>query len=137
MYCTISIITSYLDFDFFQKIRLFFRVSKKRNKAEFFLAPCPHPLFFQNVPRFCFLRFMYPGTWIWRKNKIPCTWVYGFEPSSIYSWSIGHILEHRFFCLGHLGCAGSKRKKSGFEFFWAFFEGGFSTFWRQKKLIFF
>ena len=31
-------------------------------------------------------------------------------PSSIYSWSIGHILEHEFFCLG-LGCAGSKGKK--------------------------
>jgi hypothetical protein len=35
----------------------------------------------------------------------------GFSPSSIYSWSIGHILEHKFFCLGHLGCAGSKGKK--------------------------
>jgi hypothetical protein len=32
-------------------------------------------------------------------------------PSFIYSWSIGHILEHEFFCLGHLGCAGSKEKK--------------------------
>ena len=39
------------------------------------------------------------------------------DPSSIYSWSIGHILEHDFFCLGHLGCAGSKGKKSGFEEF--------------------
>ena len=35
----------------------------------------------------------------------------GTYPSSIYSWSIGHILEHEFFCLGHLGCAGSKEKK--------------------------
>ena len=35
----------------------------------------------------------------------------GSEPSSIYSWSIGHILEHEFFCMGHLGCAGSKGKK--------------------------
>ena len=34
-----------------------------------------------------------------------------FIPRSIYSWSIGHILEHEFFCLGHLGCAGSKGKK--------------------------
>ena len=24
------------------------------------------------------------------------------ESSSIYSWSIGHILEHEFFCLGGL-----------------------------------
>ena len=30
-----------------------------------------------------------------------------FIPRSIYSWSLGHILEHEFFCLGHLGCAGS------------------------------
>ena len=30
---------------------------------------------------------------------------------SIYSWSIGHILEHEFFCLGCLGWAGSKEKK--------------------------
>ena len=30
-----------------------------------------------------------------------------YHPSSIYSWSIGHILEHEFFCLGHLGCSGS------------------------------
>jgi len=36
---------------------------------------------------------------------------FGSIPSSIYSWSIGHILEHDFFCLGHLGCAGSKGKK--------------------------
>ena len=34
-----------------------------------------------------------------------------FNPSSIYSWSLGHILEHEFFFLGHLGCAGSKEKK--------------------------
>ena len=32
-------------------------------------------------------------------------------PSSIYSWSIGHILEHEFFCLGCLGSQGSKEKK--------------------------
>ena len=41
----------------------------------------------------------------------------GFIPSSIYSWSIGHILEHKFFCLGRLGSQGSKEKKSGFEEF--------------------
>ena len=65
----------HLDFDFFQKIRLFFRVGKKRNKTEIFFGAEPPPTtFFQNVPRFCFLRFI----WIWRKNKIPCT-VHGFE----------------------------------------------------------
>ena len=25
-----------------------------------------------------------------------------------YSWSIGHILENEFFCLGHLGCAAAQ-----------------------------
>ena len=44
------------------------------------------------------------------------------HPSSIYSWSIGHILEHEFFCLGHLGCAGSKGKK---KWIWVFL----SNFW--------
>ena len=32
-------------------------------------------------------------------------------PSSIYSWSIDHILEHEFFSLGRLGSQGSKGKK--------------------------
>ena len=32
-------------------------------------------------------------------------------PSSIYSWSIGHILEHEFFCLGCLGSKDSKGNK--------------------------
>ena len=33
------------------------------------------------------------------------------NPSSIYSCSIGHILEHEFFCLGRFGSSGSKEKK--------------------------
>ena len=33
------------------------------------------------------------------------------SPSSIYSWSIGHILEHEFFCFGRLGSKGSKGSK--------------------------
>ena len=35
----------------------------------------------------------------------------GENPSFIYSWSISHILEHEFFCLGRLGSSGSKGKK--------------------------
>ena len=50
-----------------------------------------------------------------------------------YSWSISHILEHDFFCLGS---SGSKEKKSGFELFWATFEGGFFNFLRAKKKIY-
>ena len=33
----------------------------------------PPPPFFQNVPRFCFLRFMYPGTWNFVSSSNPCT----------------------------------------------------------------
>ena len=28
---------------------------------------------------------------------------FGLFPSYIYSWSIGHILEHEFFCYGRFG----------------------------------
>ena len=44
-----------------------------------------------------------------------CSW-YCFRPSSIYSWSIGHILEPEFFCLGCLGSSGSKKKKVDLSF---------------------
>ena len=36
---------------------------------------------------------------------------YSCGPISIYSWSISHILEHEFFCLGCLGSSGSKTKE--------------------------
>ena len=58
-----------------------------------------------------------------------------FGPSSIYSWSIGHILEHEFFSLGRLCSQGSKEKKSGFEVFGATFEGVFFNFVRSKKMV--
>ena len=48
----------------------------------------------------------FPTGDFWYKSKLV-----HFSPSSIYSWPISHILEHDFFCLGHLGCAGSKGKK--------------------------
>ena len=32
--------------------------------------------------------------------------LFGFRPSSIYCWSISHILEHELFCLGRLGSSG-------------------------------
>ena len=35
----------------------------------------------------------------------------------MYSWSIGHILEHEFFCLGLLGSSGSKEKKVDLSYF--------------------
>jgi hypothetical protein len=39
----------------------------------------------------------------------------GKNPSSILSVSIGHILEHEFFCLGRLGSQGSKGEKVDFR----------------------
>jgi hypothetical protein len=57
------------------------------------------------------------------------------NPSSIYSWSIGHILEHEFFCLGHLGCAGSKAKKVDLRNYEQLFRVVFSTFGGQKKYL--
>ena len=59
------------------------------------------------------------------------------SPSSIYSWSIGHILEHEFFCLGHLGCAGSKGKKVDLSFSEQLLRVVFSTFCGQKKNLIF
>ena len=62
------------------------------------------------------------------------SWKYG-NSSSIYGWSIGHTLEHEFFCLGRLGSSGSKGKR-GFEFFWATFREFFSTFLQKELKIF-
>ena len=55
------------------------------------------------------------------------------KPSSIYSWSIGHILEHEFFCLGRLGSQGSKEKKVDLRNSEQLFRVVFSTFCGQKK----
>ena len=56
-------------------------------------------------------------------------------PSSIYSWSIDLILEHKFFCLGRLGCPGSTGKKVDLSFSEQLFRVGFSTFYGQKKSL--
>ena len=54
-------------------------------------------------------------------------------PSSIYSWSIDHILEHEFFCSGRLGSQGSKEKKVDLSFYEQLLRVVFSTFCGQKK----
>ena len=58
----------------------------------------------------------------------------GFASSSIYSWSISHFLEHEFFCLGHLGWAGSKEKKWIWVFLSNFWVCFFQLFVGKKKL---
>ena len=58
-----------------------------------------------------------------------------YYPSSIYSWSIGHILEHEFFCLGRLGSSGSKEKKVDLSYSEQVLRVVFSTFLGQKKKI--
>ena len=54
-------------------------------------------------------------------------------PSSIYSWSISHILKHEFFCLGRFGSQGSKGKKVDLSFSEQLLRVVFSTFCGQKK----
>ena len=39
-----------------------------------------------------------------------------FGPSSIYSWSVSHILKRELFCLGRFGSQGSKGKKVDLSF---------------------
>ena len=53
-------------------------------------------------------------------------------PSSIYSWSIGRILEHEFFCLGRLGSSGSKGKKVDLSFSEHLLRGFFQLFVGKK-----
>ena len=58
-------------------------------------------------------------------------------PSFIYSCSIGHILEHEFFCLGRLGSSGSKEKKWIWVFLSNFWWWFFQLFVSKKNLKFF
>ena len=53
---------------------------------------------------------------------------------SIYSWSIGHILEHEFFCLGW---AGSKEKKVDLSFSGQLLRVVFFQLFKGKKNRFF
>ena len=69
---------NHLDLDFFQKIRLIFRVGKKTKQNGIFLGSChPHPLFFKMSQDFDFsdsctqvhvieeeTKVQVPGTWI-------------------------------------------------------------------------
>ena len=55
------------------------------------------------------------------------------SPSSIYSCSIGHILEHEFFSLGRLGSSGSKEKKVDLSYSEQLLRVVLSTFCGQKK----
>jgi hypothetical protein len=65
---------------------------------------------------------------IFRAKHFACFW-----PSSIYSWSIGHILEHKFFYVGRLGSQGSKGKKVDVRNSEQFLRVVFSTFGGQNK----
>ena len=51
----------------------------------------------------------------------------------MYSCSIGHILEHEFFCLDRLGSSGSKEKKVDLSYSEQLLRVVFSTFCGQKK----
>ena len=58
-----------------------------------------------------------------------------YHPSFIYSWSIGHTLEHEFFCLGRLGSQGSKEKKVDLRNSEQLLRVVFSTFCGQKNVF--
>ena len=77
------------------------------------------------------LLFMYFTTaWLRQISRL------GTYPSSIYSWSIGHILEHEFFCLGRLGSQGSKEKKWIWGILSNFWGWCFQLFVCKKNIIF-
>ena len=59
---------------------------------------------------------------------------YDLKGSMRPSWSIDHILEHEFFCLGRLGCPSSKEKKVDLSFYEQLLRVVFSAFCGQKKL---
>ena len=59
-----------------------------------------------------------------------------WNPSSIYKWSIGHILEQEFFYFGFLGSSGSKGKKVDLSYSEQLLRVVFSTFCGQKNLNF-
>ena len=78
---------------FFKKLDYFLGSAKNETKPNFFFgchAPTP---FFQNVPRFCFFRFMYPGTWIW-ENKI----LRHFWKKGVGAWCQKKFPFRFFFC---------------------------------------
>ena len=89
-----------------------------------------------------FFHWLWNGTqFIYKKMRYTFWKIYGnsghsgsdWKPSSIYSWSISHIFEHEFFCLGCLGWAGSKGKKVALSFSEQLLRVVFSTFCGTKK----
>ena len=85
-----------------------------------------NPAHLYEVSFFSALWMVFPESW---KRRVADFYAH----DCIYSWSIGHILEHEFFCLGHLGCAGSKGKKVDLRNSEQLFRVFFSTFGGQKK----
>ena len=76
--------------------------------------------------------------WVFQSHTEKKASMLWFKAQFYYSCSLSHILEHEFFCLGHLGSPGSKGKKIGFKFFWATLEGGiFNFLWAKKTWFFF
>ena len=88
---------------------------------------CPHSNLFD-----CIQYFLNVLKYFW-----PCSnmQIFKVKPSSIYSWSIGHILEHEFFCLGRLGSSGRKEKKVDLSYSEQLLRVVFS--WAKKNLKFF
>ena len=71
--------------------------------------------------------------WIWDAKGISNRYYYFqveyAKPSFIYSWSISHILEHEFFCLGSSGC----KEKNILFISWQFLRFFFQLFMGKKN----
>ena len=110
--------------------------SKSIEKPYLFIDECRFPWTFDAD---FFYRFEILGHHFdWNSGNSDCVTTKTFfcsTPSSIYSCSIGHILEHDFFCLGHLGCAGSQGKKVDLRNSEQLLRVVFSTFWGQNKFL--
>jgi hypothetical protein len=70
----------------------------------------------------------------WSSSLVDQNWLMliGMSPISKYSWSISHNLGTWISLFEQLRAI---RKKSGFEFFWATFEGGLLNFLRAKTFF--
>ena len=91
----------HLDFDFFQKNLLFFRVRKKWKKTEFLFGAMPPP-FFKMSQDFVF--------------SDSCTWVHEFEEKTKF-----HVPGYMKFWFSQFLCVAQAVEEGWHNFFFAFF----------------
>ena len=72
---------------------------------------------------------------VMRKLELCDNGVKLFLKNIYYFYEVSHILEHELFCLGCLGCPGSKEKKVDLSFSEQLLRVVFSTFCWQKDIF--